>query len=270
MIQTVHNFVVFDPVVAASNVDRSAVQKTVELTDARSLTLLAQDLLDFDALSVWQNTTLGIHQCIYELDFFYELNGSLGGSAEEVFWKNLDNVGIGLPSDLQDCFQLGVHDLKNYAQVEGRLRLPEKIYFRELSEISFLKCVDVRISREIVLNLSSLESNLPRSFFRTFDAFMEVVEDLCDLQEDRFDWNFNFWLTPVRQGHAVYDSVHENLSLITDLSRRAEETWSFLSPIEKWHLACYRTKLHRIFQFLSTNKRDVCEHIQAQSWTPYV
>ncbi len=212
-------------------------KKIQALFQARGLCSVAASTLDEEAYDEWRWTAAEVQQRVYALDELFENNCVLPSVAENTFWRQLENASIPDRAIKLGVLANGVDSLRQYGEIE---RAIHDLNFdgcsvQEYGHIAKLKCADVRIARDLIdaYALVPQRSNRLRKFFEYYDSLMELVEDFADINEDREDWNFNFWLTPVRAGADPNVVVNNLITQLLRVASQLEESWGRLSSADQ-------------------------------------
>ncbi len=248
-----------------------ADQKITDLFLRRGLWHYAQRLLSPRLFDQWAEMAFDVQRRIYDLDDHYETTVTLGCEDELCLWNSLADAAALVSSTGTEALQRAIRDLRGYANDEARIHAGVGFDREEWLVITYRKSADVSLARELAFDLMKRRapSVSVRTFLRLYDQVMEVLEDLDDLHEDCYDWNLNFWLTPIRQGVAPAIAVSDMYSVINDLCRQAQSAWDGLHAGEQHaHLASWDDLLEQVSSCLAQRKKNL-SYLSRIEYVPY-
>lgn len=187
-----------------------------------------------------------VQQEIYQIDHYYEAVAKTELGFNDERWERIQYLAQQGPQPCDCDAMKSIQDLRRYERIEQRVHDRQEMVPGELQEIVHLKKSDIALARSLVGSSHSKEC---RGFLDAFDKLSEVVEDHFDIPEDRADWNFNFWLYPIREPETAI-RVRDIQSLLEGLAVRAEEEFSALNVKERSRWEARWEKLARQTQWV--------------------
>lgn len=239
----------------------------------RGVEELAQQLLDAARVTIWHDLAVNIQRRIYLLDYHYETSYSLGTANEDRLWAHFNDASILIPSaEGRGALEQGILSLKKYGQYEARIHNFDLFDTDELYDISKKKSADVSLARNLIYSLCDPEKapdNTTRYFFRLFDQFSEIVEDLQDMEEDFNDWNLNFWLTSIRQGGDIKPSIDNACFTLFLIAKDIEQVWGKMDL--KYHGLCarYWKKVCADYSSIKANQQNIYTLLSNANYITY-
>jgi len=214
-----------------------ALSKVTDLFEQRGVFCMARRLLDEAEIIAWSRHAINVQKQIYRLDTLFESDAVVPLKEEVELWSQLRNIQVSDQARCSGVLDKGVELLQQYAGVERSLRASclEMSDPRRLARIAYLKCSDIRLARELVFAHAArnVESSRLYRYFDRYDAVMEVIEDVYDIPEDGFNWNFNVWLTPIRAGRNYGPLVDNMRREVGFLAHQLESAWESLDLGER-------------------------------------
>lgn len=190
----------------------------------RHVEQLAKGLLAPDAYEDWAATARAIQRAIYDIDQFYEASVRVESDSESPYWCRIrEAISASSVENSSDLVWKHFSDLEQYAHVERRTHELDLLCESEFERITLLKCADVAIARGLIWGYLQNPPSAVTEYWSLFDRCGELIEDIQDLNEDLFDWNFNFWLYSRKAGLSAHKSIGASrralLLLLTELEQ---------------------------------------------------
>jgi len=245
--------------------------KIRELFEMRGVVAYARASLNEESVCLWWQRTEEIQRRIYALDQYYEAHARIGDEREHALWNYLLRASAFLGTKEREALESAVEDLRQYGRDEGRIHTGCLFERDEWLGIARRKSADVNLARELVYSLMSKRAprRPVRSFLRLFDQVMEIAEDISDVREDCHDWNMNFWLTPIRQGRCVSETIETVGYTLQELCCRSQDAWDSFSWSEQLEHRRWWLCLNRTAKWLLQNETRSAAVLINAVWTPY-
>lgn len=141
-----------------------------------------------------------IQTLVYRIDHHFETASAVNRCLLEEHWSVLRRLVESTVSGSDRCLGL-VDNIRTYQDIEERLREGGTLCIRRIPWVLYYKSADVSLARACLRALLDIEwSRKEAEIWRLIDAAREAIDDWCDIDEDRHDYNVNLFWNAQKQG----------------------------------------------------------------------